>query len=138
MRPELANMKGGEKQFWLRTHRGEVDNYYFEHGAEATMKEFNMIQSTLERFLSRRGLDNRANKLSKNDRWVYTAAMESIREVKREVREIKDWIENVNPVIEVGQALINATMGQIQAKVDSTTLPEGNLSLDDFTGKLKK
>ena len=138
MRPELVNMKGGTKQFWLRVHRQEVESFYFEHGAEATMKEFNLMPATLDRFWSRKNEDIRQNRLSKNDRWVYGAAMESVREVKHRVAKLEAWREEVTPIIELGQALVNATVGSITSNVASPALPDGVLSLDNNGAKLKK
>lgn len=62
MREELRGLNGGNKQFWLRTHRKEVEQYYFDSGPEATMEEFNLRQPTLERFLSRKGRDDKINR----------------------------------------------------------------------------
>lgn len=42
MRTELVGLSGGKKQFWLRAHRREVENYYSVHGAKATMWEFRL------------------------------------------------------------------------------------------------
>jgi len=47
-------MKGGEKQFWLRVHHREIEQFYYEHGPDATMREYNMRPPTLERFLNRK------------------------------------------------------------------------------------
>jgi hypothetical protein len=137
MRSELNGLKGGGKQFWLRTHRKEVETYYFEHGPDDTMREFNLRQATLERFLSRKGRDDRINKLTEADRWVLKVANEGIREVRRRVADLEDWRFKVEPVLAVGQALIDATMVKVKAKVENTPLPADPLSLKQLSGKSK-
>lgn len=135
MRPELVKMKGGPKQHWLRVHRREIEDYYYKNGPDATMAEFNLMPSTLERFWSRRNEDIRLNRLSANDKWVYGAAMDAVRDVKKRVAKLEQWQEEVTPVIQVGQALIDATMGRITAKVESPALPDAVYSLDNLGEK---
>lgn len=57
MRADIAGMKGGQKQFWLKCHRPEVLNFYNARGLEATLIEFNMAPDTLERFLAGSSVD---------------------------------------------------------------------------------
>ncbi len=135
MRQELKNLNGGSKQFWLRIHRKDVERYYFQYGPESTMAEFNMGQHTLERFLNRRGDYERIEKLSEADRWVLKVANEGIREVKRRVGELESWRAEVEPVIAVGRALIDATMIQAKAKVEVPTLPDDGASFVQLRGK---
>lgn len=137
MRPELAGMKRGTKQMWLRVNRRQVENFYMVHGPEATMAEFNMMPATLERFFSRKNEDIRLNRLSENDRWVLKAAMEHDRAISRRVSELERWKEEVTPIINVVQALINATMGKIKAIVDSPAMLERYFRRNNFGGKLK-
>ena len=66
--PEVIGLNGGKKQFWLRTHRAEVDEYLFKHGPDATLVYFNMNQDTLMRFIGRRTDDIKINKLFTNSK----------------------------------------------------------------------
>lgn len=134
----VANLKGGDKQFWLRINRHEVEQYYYDYGAEAVCKRYKMAPATLERFLKRRGREERQTKLSKNDRWVYRAAMESVREVKQKVARLEEWRAEVTPVIEFGRALLNTTMDSLQSQSQKYLAKDDNLRLDNFIGKLKK
>jgi hypothetical protein len=138
MRAELQGLNGGSKQFWLQTHRKEVEQYYFQHGPDATLVEFNMRQATLERFLARKGNDDRINRLSEADRWVLRVTNEGIRETKRRVSELESWRVEVEPVIAMGKALIDITKVQIKAKVESLALPQDSLRLTNFGGKSGK
>lgn len=134
LRSELQGLKGGSKQFWLRTHRKEVEAFYFHHGPEATMKEFNMCPTTLEAFLKRKASDDKINKLSEADRWVLRMSKADVAEVRKRVNDLEDWKESVTPIIEVGRALVNATMGDFQAKVRIPALSGEHTSLSDFAG----
>jgi hypothetical protein len=137
MRSELSGLNGGSKQFWLRTHRKEVEAYYFERGAEATMAEYNMVQATLERFLQRKGREERITRLSQADKSVMEYSRQGIAEVRGRIRDLEDWRAQVSPVIELGQAFLNATMQSVKAKVDDTPLSENALSLMQLSGKSK-
>ena len=138
MRSELAGLNGGSKQFWLRVHRKEVEAYYFLHGPEATMLEFNMKPDTLEAFLKRKSSDDRINKLSESDRWVLKMAKEDVREVRRRVADLESWRVEVEPVIAVGRALLDSTMEKIRVKVEHPALLNDPLRLANFGEKSKK
>jgi hypothetical protein len=132
MRNELQGLKGGSKQFWLRLHRKEVEDFYFLHGPEDTMAEFNMKQATLVRFFERKGRDDRFNRLSESDRWVLRVAKQGLADLTRRINELEGWREEVSPVLAVGQALIDSTMVRIKAKVENKPLPADPLKLDNF------
>lgn len=138
MRRELVGLNGGKKQFWLRLHRKEVEEFYFKHGPEATMKEFCLRPATLERFFDRKGHEERATRLSENDRWVLRMANEGIRDVKRHLRQLEEWKEEVQPVIDVGQSLINATMAKIRQQSGYPTLSKDPLRIANLGGKSEK
>lgn len=137
--PDLVGLKGGKKQFWLRINRGEVELFESKHGREATLTRFNMSLDTYERFQGRKGREETPPKrLSENDRWVYTTSMESIRELRREVRDLQEWREKeATPVIRVGQAFLNATMGFAKAKVEESAVPEYLLNLRNSAEKVE-
>lgn len=138
MRKELEGLTGGLKQLWLRGNRGEVEAFFFKNGHEATCKEFNLRSLTLERFFARKGYDERAKKLSENDRYVLRIAMEGERELKRRISRLEEWQVEVQPVIEVGKALIGATMAGIQIPSGKTPLLKDPLQLADFGEKSEK
>ncbi|MDD5338158.1 MAG: hypothetical protein PHG35_01935 [Dehalococcoidales bacterium] len=119
MRAEIVGLKGGKKQFWLRTHRKEVENYYFEHGPEATMREYHMGPDTLRRFFERSRKETAINKLSQADKLVMEYARAGIAEVRQRVRDLEDWRDEAQPVIDFGRALINATYNNIQGSVQT-------------------
>lgn len=102
------------------------------------MEEFNMRQATLERFFDRKSDEDRINRLSEADRWVLKVANEGIREARRRLSDLENWRVEATPIIAVTQALINATMGQFKAGVESPALPRDTLSLADIAGKLEK
>lgn len=138
MRLELRGLKAGPKQKWLRLHRSEVERYYFRYGPELTMAEFNLKQDTLERFLKRKGDDERITRLSENDKWVLRIANEGLRDVKRRLLVVEEFIEDATPVIELGRSIIKVAVGSIETKVGKTPLLKDNLSLANFSGELKK
>lgn len=123
MRPDLKGMKGGQKQFWLRVHRSEVEKYYHANGPEATMEEFCMSQATLERFWNRRGQDIQRNKWSQSDKEVYQVLMEGIRVERGRIRKLEEWRADVDPFIQSARSLLAATLGRIEGKVEITSLP---------------
>lgn len=147
MRPELKGMKAGDKRMWLRLHRKEVENFYFANGREATLKEFNMMPATLDRFFARKNEDVRINRLSENDRWVYKAAMEVHREDSRRISKLEDWRDETEPIIALGRAIVNVygkelveacksrgkslTLQRIQANIESPTIIEGEVRRDN-------
>lgn len=138
MRAELVGLNGGRKQLWLRQHRGEVESFYGKHGAEATLAEFNIRQETLMRFFDRKSKDVRLNKLSQADRWVYRMCMDGQRELQKQVNELKDWVQEANPIIEVGRAIINATSEHARLKVASPALFTDPLQLANLVEKSGK
>jgi hypothetical protein len=138
VRKELEGLNGGAKQLRLRQNRGEVEAYFFKHGHEATCREFNLRSLTLERFFARKGYDARAKKLSESDRFVLRIAMEGDRELKRRISRLEEWQVEVQPVIEVGKALIGATMAGIQIQSGKTPLLKDPLQLANFGEKSEK
>lgn len=128
MRTEVIGLNGGSKQFWLRMHRKDVEQFYYANGPEATMAEFNIYPDTLERFLARKGREERSiQRLSDSDRYVLRMAMESNRDLKRRLADLEVWREEVEPVIQVTQALINAaTRGIVKGKVANVALPSND------------
>ena len=137
MRTELIGLKGGSKQHYIRLHYREIKEYYFQHGAEATRREFRLEQQTLEALLQREGYYSRLNKLSENDKWVYRAAMDVNRDTNRRVAVLERWREEVEPVIEIGRGIV-ATLAQLQPQSQKKIKPADPLSLADFGGKLRK
>lgn len=138
MRPELVDLRGGKKYYWLRTHRKEVEDYYIQNGPNAPMAEFNMQSDTLARFFERNNNDIRLTKLSQSDKWVLRVAMEGIREVKRRISELEEWRAEVTPIIDLGKAFIKATMGKTKYRIESYAAPDDALRLDDLGGKSGK
>jgi hypothetical protein len=138
MKAELIGLKAGKKQQWLRLHRREVDEFYFKNGAEATKAEYGMGQATLERYLDRSHKDTVLNRLSQADRYVLEMTKAGISEVRGRVRDLEDWKEQVQPIIDVGRALINSTMRDIEAKVGITPLLAGRSQAQQLSRKLKK
>lgn len=138
MRPELKGLNGGSKQFWLRTHRAEVERFYYAHGPEATMAEFNIKQATLERFWTRRGDDQRHDRLSRADREILKIAMEGDRELKRRISELEEWKSDIDPFVQSVRGLVKTTLGKLQGEVGITALPCDPLELDDLVGKSEK
>jgi len=138
MRSELSGLKGGKKQIWLRLHRKEVEAFYYAHGAEATLAEFNMSQTTLEDFFKRKNTDERNTRLSQADRYIMEYARQSAAEVRARVRVLEDWRAEVTPIIEVGRALLNATMQPVISKVENTPLSNDPLSIKQLSGKSGK
>lgn len=130
--PELAGMKRGDKQLWLRLHHKEVEDYYLQHGFEATMAEYNLVKKTLTRFLNRKYDDRQFDRLSQADRSVMAWCRQGLADIRREVRDLQDWRAEATPVIAVGRALIEATMAKAPA------LSEDPLNIKQLSGKLKK
>ena len=135
--PDVIGLSGGLKQFWLRCNRGLVEAYYHQHGPDATLKYFNLRQETLQRFFDRRSQDVKLTRLSENDRWVYRAAMESIRDVKRRVARLEEFREEIEPVIQVGRGII-ATLGQLQDGSRESLKKSPALQLTDLRRKSGK
>ena len=125
MKPELQNLKGGQKQAWLRLHHKEVRSYYAEYGAAATMLEFNLEAATLERFLSREVKDFQPTKLSEADRWVLRISNEGLRDLRHRIVELEDFLKEAEPVIKMGQGII-ATLAQLQPQSRGKQPKNGN------------
>jgi hypothetical protein len=138
MRAELVGLKGGKKQLWLRLNRKQVDAFYLEHGPDATRAEYGLTGNTLERYLDRSRHDSIVNKLSQADKWILEIARAGDAEVRGRVRDLEDWREQVQPVIDVGRSLINATMRNIEAKVSNPPLPAGMSRAEQLSGKSEK
>lgn len=145
--PEVAGLKGGRKQHWLRVNRKLVENHYSMHGPEATCEYFNMSLDTLGRFFERKDDEiRRLNQLSENDRYVLRMAMDRVRALEHENNERFDEVEKrldvidefhaeALPVIEVVRNLVLLTKDRIQSKVNLPTLPEHPIELNNFGGK---
>lgn len=138
MRPELAGLKGGPKQHWLRMHRKEVEKFYFQNGPEATMQEFNLTQDTLKRFWDRKNDDVKLEKLSEADRYVLRMAMEHDSAVSQRVRVLEEKWEEAEPVIRLGKAILEATTERLGLKVVNAALPDDLLRLDNLGEKSGK
>lgn len=138
MRTELIGLKGGRKQQWLRLHRKEVEKCYFERGPEVTMAEYGMGNDTMIRFMERSNKETAITRLSQADRWVLEASRAGTAEVRGRVLDLEDWRTEVQPIIDVGKALINATMRNIEAKVTNTTLLDGISQAQQLSRKLKE
>lgn len=135
--PGVKGLRGGNKQMWLRTNRGEVEQYYHQNGPDATLKRFNMREDTLKRFFARRGDEIRITKLSENDRYVMRVAMEGIREVKRRVSDLEEWKAEIEPIIQVGRGIIS-TLGSGYIQSQKIQGKKDPLSLADLRGKSGK
>lgn len=135
--PEVIGLNGGAKQFWLRHHRKEVENYYHAYGPDATLVRFNMKQDTLQRFFERASEDIRLLKLSESDRWVLRVCKAGQRELERRVSDLEIWRSEIEPVIQVGRGII-ATLEQ--SRIQSRKLPQNDdlLRLADLGGKSEK
>jgi hypothetical protein len=48
---EVAELRGGQKQQWLRIHGAEVVDYYSQHGETATLNRFCLKSETLQAVL---------------------------------------------------------------------------------------
>lgn len=145
MRREVIGLSGGKKQFWLRVHRREVENYYYAHGPEATMAEFGLLARTLDGFLARKSKDDRINRLSDNDRYVLRLSMEASRTVASRVRLLEDrvetlenWWDEEKPLFDLGRAYLKVTMPEFLSKVEVPALLNDPLKLDRLCGELKK
>lgn len=138
MRSDLVGLSGGKKQFWLRVNRPAVMDFYFKHGPVATMTEFGMGQQTFERFLAREHRDIELNRLSKNDKWVFNAAMERSRELAGRISRLEEWKAEAEPVINVGRALLDATSARLQLQSGKSLPNDELLKLGNFGGKSKK
>lgn len=134
MKAELLGLNGGKKQFWLRIHRKEVENYYYTHGAAATMKEYNLRTDTLARFFERAGDDNRKLKLSQADKYILEYARLCAADLRKRITIIEGWAQKAAPVIALGQALIDATTTRINIKVEAPALPKDELRLNNLIG----
>jgi len=137
MRSELIGLKGGNKQKYLREHHVEVKQHYFEHGAEATRKEFNLKPDTLERVLKLDGYYMRLNKWSQSDKEVYRTVMEIRRDDTRRITRLEEKVTEFEPVIEFGRGIIR-TLGQLQSQGQKIKSLEDPLSLANFGEKLIK
>lgn len=91
---ELAGLKGGPKQMWLRQHSEEVIDYYYKYGEDATINRFILTERTSETLLRIRGfyknkpvvfhltpLDKLETRLGISE--------ENVRELRGEVAELK-------------------------------------------------
>lgn len=137
--PECAGrVNGGTKNQWLRLHRPEIESYYHVHGPDDTKIRFNMTDKTFYAFWQRQSEDVKLNKLSEADRWVMRICNAGTAEVRRRVNELEDWRADVEPVIEAGRILIQATSTFLEAKVGNTALLEAANRLNNSGEKSKK
>lgn len=93
-------LSGGSKQKWLRLHREEVLTYYELHGEVATRERYNICKDTTwQHFLN--GRQVRMGKFTKADKAIARAeiAEQGLRDVKREVRELKDQYGRFIPLL---------------------------------------
>jgi hypothetical protein len=129
--PEVIGLKGGSKQFFLRIHRGEIERYYEDNGEQATLKRYNLRQSTLQTFFERRNIDLKINKMTQWDREVLRLAMTGDAELRGRVNKLESWKKEIMPAIELLQKLIEALGDKIQLTTKSET-DDDPLKLTDF------
>ena len=142
MKPELKGLAGGKKQFWLRTHRSEVMAYYEAYGEASTREEFNIVkEETWQHVLNPRIV--RSSGITKADKAIARAeiAEAGFREVKREVRELKEQFGQFVPLLaeELNKKFfIPLLRGKIDLPEAMEGEPEDLMSLADFQRKLVK
>jgi hypothetical protein len=49
---EVSRLRGGPKMLWLRIHQEEVEDFYYQHGEEATLARFCLRGATLDSILA--------------------------------------------------------------------------------------
>lgn len=138
MKSELLNLNGGKKQFWLRTHWKEVYQYYLDRGPKETMQEYNVLPATLDRFLN--NLNNYKNIqkwLSYGDKWVMKVANEGLSELRRQIIDLRERVEKMEPVVAIGQMILDATMIKVRAKVEKSNRYDESLKLRHFVESRK-
>lgn len=93
-------LKGGSKNLALRQHRAEIMAYYRDNGEKATRKKYAIVSDTTwVNFLNPRKVTT--TKLTKADRATHKAeiAEQGLREVKREVQDLKDRYSKFVPLV---------------------------------------
>ena len=142
MKAELQGLNGGSKQFWLRLHHSEVMAYYEAHGEAATREEFNIVkEETWQHILNPQRVHSPG--LTKADRAIARVEITEagFREVKREVRELKEQFGQFVPLMaeELKQKFfIPLLRGKISLPAAMERELEDSMSLADFQRKLVK
>lgn len=137
MRQEVKGLAGGNKQKWIREHHAEIKDYFYRNGPDAAMREFNLRQETLERLLKRENYYTRINKLSENDKWVFSRSMEAYAEIKRRLAQLEERLDDAQPVIDMGKILIDS-LGNIRIETRGITEGRKYLSLAEISRKSVK
>ena len=137
------SLKGGQKDLALRTHRAEILAYFEAHGEVATREWYNIRKNeTWQHFLSPREV--RHKMLTKADKAIIRSeiAEEGLREVKREVRDLKEQYGKFVPYLAdeiTRKFFVPLLSGKVELPKELEYKPAPDqLSLADFEGKLEK
>jgi hypothetical protein len=89
---EVAELRGGVKMLWLREHGEEVEEYYYQHGPEATMNRFCLKGETLEAVLQGGRHYPIVKKFTKLDKlqMLYEAYRDDVQDLRGEVRGMRE------------------------------------------------
>lgn len=142
--PEFKpSMSGGAKQLWLRLHRDEVMAFFEAHGEAAARERYNIRKDTTwEHFL--KGRQVRVAKLTKADKAIARAeiAEQGLRDVKREVRALKDQYGRFVPLLAdqiTRKFFIPLMSGKVELPPELEYKPEPDpLDITDIPRKLEK
>jgi hypothetical protein len=102
---ELRGTSGGRKQMWLKQHRDMVLDFCATFGREATMEQFSMKGDTLDSLIDSRRQEDLSFKIA--DRAIVKTEQTDVRvrELSREVGELKASYTRFTEVI--GDELAN-------------------------------
>ena len=137
-------MKGGAKQKWLRLHRDEVITYFELHGEQATRDRYNILKDETWRRLLNPNTRQPKSKLTKADRAIARAeiAEEGLREVKREVGELKMQFGRFVPLVAnqiTEKFFVPLLSGKLELPPELVYKPGPDpLDMTNFDGKLVK
>jgi len=137
---DLSKLSGGAKNHWLKNNRDLVLGYYEQFGREATMKQFNLRDTTLDDFLNRPEPHNSRfhSRIDKADEALAMAEMAEVgvAEARKEVRELKEewttFIESVSSQL-VQRFFIPLLQQNITLSNELDIKPESDmLKIDDL------
>ncbi len=135
-------LKGGEKNLALRQHKSEILAFYEQNGEQATRERYNIRKDTTwKHFLN--GRQVRMAKLTKADKAIARAeiAEEGLRDVRREIRELKDQYGQFVPYLadEITRKFFVPLMsGKVELPPELEYKPSPDpLDLTGFRGKLE-
>jgi hypothetical protein len=136
---EVCGLKGGSKMLWLRCHREEVEDFYYEHGEAATKLRYELKGETLDAILKGGRHTPIVNKFTRVDKLEMSmeAYREDVKCLRSEVKELREAFSQFQMAV-AGQLTKRILLPLLQGAIDFNSETSDDIERMLFKGGDKK